>query len=120
MQRLSQMKMRENNLIEICEVHGFVYPLTLKNYKKCPRIARVPCRCYDYDMSKKAKLDNYNCRIRECENKYECIFNKAARDNCIKKNKRPILIKIHHNSSDIYYCIHYNYNESFDYEEETP
>ena len=103
------MKMRETNKVEICKTHGVVYLATITDHDKPPRVAKVECRCYQFDSSLEAKNENYECKIINCNNKALCIFSTHTEANT-NKTKRPILVKLHKQGKKIYGCIHYKWN----------
>jgi hypothetical protein len=103
------MKIRENNLIEICKEHGFVYNVIIYDHDKPARQSKVACRCNEFDASLEAKLEKYECKIKNCRNRAECIFSKYTEPDK-QKLKRPIFWKFHKLGKKLYACIHYNWN----------
>jgi hypothetical protein len=103
------MEIRESNLVKICKEHGTVYLMIISDHTKPPRVAKVECKCDEYDVSLEAKKENYECKIKNCKNKAECIFSKYT-EPIKHKLKRPILFKIYKLQKKYYACIHYNYN----------
>ena len=83
--------------------------MIMQDHTKPALQKKVECRCDEFDCSYEAKLENYECKVKNCKNSCECIFHKKNMPDVLKV-KRPILIKITKQNQKLYGCIHYNWN----------
>lgn len=103
------MKNRIDNYIEICEKHGYVYNMIMRDHSKPALQKKIKCRCDEFDSSYEAKIEKYECKVNSCKNSLECIFHKKCEPD-VPKLKRPILIKFTKQNKKLYGCLHYNWD----------